>query len=253
MSDVPKISIITVVYDAATTIDDCLRSVVSQSYPCEHIVIDGGSTDGTQQRIANYPHLATVISEKDHGIYDAMNKGIQLASGDIVGILNSDDFYCHDSVLALIARVFASSRIDALFADLVYVKPDNLDKIVRYYSGADFTLAKFASGCMPPHPTFFVRRECYERYGLFKVDYRIAADFELMARFMVQHRINCHYLPEVIIKMRTGGVSTRSLKSNIILNQEILRACNENGITTNLLKIYSKYLYKCKQLICRPK
>ena len=243
---------ITPVYNGSATIADCLTSISLQTHHCEHIVIDGASTDGTLELIRKFPHVARLISEPDKGIYDAMNKGIIEARSDVVGILNADDVYIDEHVIAKVATAFDVLPIDALFADLVFVKPDNLNKVVRYYSGNKFTLSKFASGWMPPHPTFFVRRECYEKYGLFKTDYTIAADFELLARFLVKHRINCHYLPETIVKMRTGGVSTRSLKSNMILNREMLRACAENGIATNIVRVYSKYFTKWMQLITRP-
>ena len=195
---------------------------------------------------------ARVLSEPDNGIYDAMNKGIGLATGDIVGILNSDDFYSGPNVLGKIAASFQQNGVDAVFADLVYVRPDNLNRVVRYYSGAKFSLANFASGWMPPHPTCFIRRECYRKYGLFKIDYKIAADFELLARFMVKCGVKCNYLPEVIIKMRTGGVSTRNLWSTWVLNKEVLRACKENGIPTNMIKVYSKYFRKLAQIFARP-
>ncbi|MCX5796576.1 MAG: glycosyltransferase family 2 protein [Elusimicrobia bacterium] len=249
-----KISIITVVYNNVHTIEDCIKSVLGQTWSdLEYIIIDGGSTDGTLELINRSARGARIVSEPDKGIYDAMNKGIALATGDVVGILNSDDFYVDDRVIEKVAAAFDTLAIDALFADLVYVRPDKPDKIVRYYSGADFTLDKFAAGWTPPHPTFFVRRECYLKWGLFKTDYKIAADFDLMARLLVKHGIRYHYLPEVIIKMRTGGVSTRSFYSNMVSNREMLRACAENGIATNRFKIYSRFFTKCMQLFARPK
>lgn len=264
------VSIITATYNAAPTIADCLESVHSQTIPVEHIIIDGASTDNTvdivQRSTFNVRGFAgpgsrapdhglpgsRILSEPDNGIYDAMNKGIRLATGDIIGILNADDFYANQQVIEKVTALFRESGADALFADLVYVRPDNLDKVVRYYSGANFSPDKFAWGWMPPHPTFFVRRELYERYGLFRTDYRIAADYELTARFLARHRVKYVYLPEVIVRMRTGGVSTRNLRSNWILNREILRACAENGIPTNMLKVYSKYFRKVTQLFERP-
>lgn len=248
----PSISIITAVYNGELFIKDCLDSIHSQTVPVEHLVIDGASTDNTLDVVREISPSAKILSEPDNGIYDAMNKGIRMASGDIVGILNADDFYAGPQVLEKVTTVFQESGVDALFADLVYVRPDNLDKVVRYYSGAGFSPDKFAWGWMPPHPTFFVRRELYERYGMFRTDYRIAADYELTARFLAKHKVRYSYLPEVIVRMRTGGVSTRNMRSNLILNQEILRACAENDIPTNVLKVYSKYFRKMSQLFKRP-
>lgn len=249
----PTVSIITVVRNGAKTLADCIISVQSQSYPIEYIVIDGASSDNTLGIINDYRSgISKIISEPDSGIYDAMNKGIAMATGDIIGILNADDIYINAQVIEKVAAAFDAFSIDSLFADLVFVRPENLDKIVRFYSASDFSVLKFALGWMPPHPTFFVKRECYEKYGVFKTDYEIAADFELMTRFLVKHSVSYYYLPEVIIKMRTGGISTKSLKSNIILNNEIMRACAENGITTNIFKVYSKYFSKCRQLFSIP-
>jgi glycosyltransferase involved in cell wall biosynthesis len=249
-----KISIITVVFNNAATIADCINSVASQTYSnIEHIVVDGASSDGTQAIVEmNRDKISKYISEPDNGIYDAMNKGIRLATGDVLGILNSDDFYAGPHVIEKVVALFHESGAAALFADLVYVRPGNLDQTVRYYSGAGFTPDKFAWGWMPPHPTFFVRRELYERYGLFRTDYKIAADFELTARFLARHKVLFAYLPEVIVRMRTGGISTRNLRSNWILNGEILRACAINGINTNYFKVYSKYFSKVMQLLKRP-
>jgi len=248
----PSVSIITATYNSAAAIGDCLKSVSSQTWPVEHIIIDGASTDNTLEIVRRVSPSARIFSEPDDGIYDAMNKGIRLATGDIVGILNSDDFYVGPHVLEKVATLFRQSGADAMFADLVYVRAENLNRVVRYYSGAGFTPENFAWGWMPPHPTFFVRRELYERYGLFHTDYRIAADYELTARFLCRHKARYIYLPEVIVKMRLGGASTRGLRSTWILNREILRACAENGINTNFCKIYSKYFRKIMQLFRRP-
>lgn len=248
-----KISIVTVCFNSAATISDTIKSVLSQRYKnIEYIIVDGASTDNTLDIVRASSSHIRFCSEPDRGIYDAMNKGIRMATGDVVGILNADDFYINDLILDNVAKTFLEKRVDSLFADLVYVHPDNLSKIVRYYCASNFTPEKFASGWMPPHPTFFVKREIYERYGLFKIDYKIASDFELLARFLNKHRISYHYLPEVLIKMRTGGVSTKNLRSNWILNKEIVRACSENDIQTNLVKVYSKYLTKIFQIVGRP-
>ncbi|MBV5328665.1 MAG: glycosyltransferase [Chlorobium sp.] len=248
----PQVSIVTAALNSSATIADCLKSVASQTYPTEHIIIDGASTDNTLEIVRRISPSASILSEPDKGIYDAMNKGIQLATGDIVGILNSDDFYIGPRVIEKVVALFRESSADALFADLIYVRPDCPDRVVRYYSGAGFTPDKFSWGWMPPHPTFFVKRHLYERYGLFRTDYKIAADYELTARFLARHKVRFAYLPEVLVCMRTGGVSTRSLRSNWILNREILRACAENGISTNIVKVYSKYFRKVMQLFSRP-
>jgi glycosyltransferase involved in cell wall biosynthesis len=248
-----KISIITVAFNAADTIEDTIRSVLGQDHPdIEYIVIDGASTDGTQEVINRHrDRIAHVVSEPDNGIYDAMNKGIRLATGEVIGILNSDDFYVDSRVISRVAEAFADENIGAIFADLVYVRPDNLDKPVRRYNSKGFHPEKFAYGWMPAHPTFFLRKQYYDRYGLYKTDYRIAADYELLIRMLYVHKIPYVYIPEVFIKMRLGGASTRSVRSTIILNKEILRACQENGIATNPLKVYSKYPKKLLELIKR--
>ena len=182
-----------------------------------------------------------------------MNKGIRLATGDIIGILNSDDFYINNDVISTVVNVFMAENVDSVFADLVYVRADDLDKIVRYYSLATFHPKKMAYGWMPAHPTFFAKIKIYEQYGLYKTDYRIAVDYELIARFLVKNKVSYSYISQVLVKMRTGGASTRNLKSNWILNKEILRACAENGIKTNMIKVLSKYPTKIPQSIKKPK
>jgi len=249
-----KISIITVVYNNKETIQDAMDSVLLQKYDdLEYIIVDGASTDGTVEIIKDilkrYPERnVKFISEKDNGIYDAMNKGIRNSTGDVIGILNSDDFYVSNNVISIVVNEFITKKVESVFADLVYVRTDDLDKIVRYYSSAIFHPGKMAYGWMPAHPTFFVKREVYEQYGLYKTDYKIAADYELIARFLVKNKVSYSYIPEVLVKMRTGGASTRNLKSNWILNKEILRACTENDIKTNIFRIYSKYFAKVFQL-----
>lgn len=254
-----KISIITVVYNNKDTIQDAMNSVLSQNYDSlEYTIVDGASTDGTveviKKAVKRYPERnIKFISEKDDGIYDAMNKGIRLAKGDITGILNSDDFYINNDVISTVVNEFMTKNVDSVFADLVYVRVDDLDKIVRYYSSACFHPKKMAYGWMPAHPTFFAKKKIYEQHGLYKTDYRIAADYELIARFLVKNKVSYSYIPQVLVKMRTGGTSTRNLKSNWILNKEILRACAENGIKTNIIKVLSKYPTKIFQLIKKQK
>jgi len=193
--------------------------------------------------------ITKFVSEKDNGLYDAMNKGIALATGEVVGILNSDDFYIDEFVIEKVAKVFEEKEVDSVFADLVYVKSNDLEKTVRYYDSSKFHPSKFPYGWMPAHPTFFVKREVYEKYGIFKTDYKIASDYEILVRFLKKYELSYFYLNEVIIKMRMGGISTSGLKSNYILNKEIIRACKENGIDTNWIKVLSKYPSKILGLL----
>ena len=254
-----KISIITVVYNNKETIQDAINSVLLQNYDnLEYIIVDGASTDGTVDVINEALRIHSkknikFISEKDNGIYDAMNKGIRTSGGDVIGILNSDDFYINNDIISVVVNEFITKGVDSIFADLVYVRSDDLDKIVRYYSSAGFYPKRMAYGWMPAHPTFFVKKKIYEQYGLYKADYRISADYELVARFLVKNRISYSYIPKILVKMRTGGASTRNLKSNWVLNKEILRACAENGIKTNIIKVFSKYPTKILQSIKTPK
>lgn len=237
-----KISIITVVLNHKATIRDAIDSVIRQTYKnVEYIIVDGASTDGTTKVIQSYGgKISKFISEKDRGIYDAMNKGLKLSTGDIIGILNADDFYIDELVIEKIMNAFQDKKVDSVFADLIYVKPDDLTKVVRYYDSSLCLPENFKKAMYPAHPTFFAKREMYEKYGYFKTDYKIAADFDLMARFLYTHKISYAYLPEPIIKMRVGGVST-SLKSLYINTLEQLRVCRENGIKTNLWTILLKY------------
>jgi glycosyltransferase involved in cell wall biosynthesis len=246
-----KISIITVSFNSAQTICDSIDSVLSQNYGnIEYIIIDGESTDGTIDLINGYgDRVSKFISESDTGIYDAMNKGISLATGDVIGILNSDDFYINEFVIEKVVKEF-EKKIDCLYADLVYVRSENLNKVVRYYDSSYFSLSKFAYGWMPAHPTFFVKKDIYNKYGIFRIDLKIAADFDLMARFLYTHNVTYHYMKEVLIKMRVGGVST-SFSSIWINNIETLRVCKDNGIKTNIFKILSSYPSKILGLLKR--
>ena len=246
-----KISIITVVRNNVKTIKDAIESILNQTYKnIEYIIVDGSSTDGTVELIKEYGNkINKFISEPDNGIYDAMNKGIRLATGDIVGILNSDDFYINNQVIEEVVKEFEEKEVDSVYADLVFVKPENTKKVVRYYDSSHFSIEKFAYGWMPAHPTFFVKREMYEKYGVFKTDYKIAADYELLVRFLAKKKVSYSYMQEPIVKMRIGGASTSGIKSNYILNKEIIRACKENDIDTNWFKILSKYPKKILGLI----
>jgi glycosyltransferase involved in cell wall biosynthesis len=237
-----KISIITVVWNNASTIKDAIDSVLSQTYKnIEYIIVDGASTDGTVEIVQNYgDKISKFISEKDKGLYDAMNKGIGLATGDIVGILNSDDFYIDNHVIEKVVNEFQEKQVDSVYADLVFVKPENLDKTVRYYDSSSCGPENFQYALYPAHPTFFVKKEVYDKFGVFKIDYKIGADFDIMVRFLYTNSISYSYIKKPLIKMRVGGVST-SFSSIWINSMEQLRVCKENGIKTNIFKILMKY------------
>jgi len=241
-----KISIITVVYNNAATIRDAIESVLKQSYAdVEYIVVDGGSNDGTVDIIKSYGEkIDKFISEKDKGLYDAMNKGIKMATGDVVGTLNSDDFFYDDKVLANIAAGFEDGQPEAVIGDIVFIRNASEDSILRKYSSAKWSPGRFAWGYMPAHPSFYARRDLFERFGLYKTDYQIASDYELLIRHLLVHQVKWKYLPIITTKMRLGGASTRGIKSVLTLNKEIARACRENGIYTNYFMIYSKYFFK---------
>ena len=246
-----KVSIITVCYNSENTINDAIKSVLSQTYPeIEYIIVDGLSTDNTINIINSFgKHIFKFISEPDQGIYDALNKGIKSANGDIIGILHSDDFFYDNSIISKVADAFTNSNIDAIYGDVQFVDSNDISRIVRQYSSKNFSLAKFRYGIMPAHPTFYVRREIFERFGYYKADYKIAADFEILLRFMLINNIQCKYLNFPFVRMRTGGISNRTFLSRYLLNKEVLRACRENGIKTNYFLIYSKYLIKMWEFI----
>ena len=245
-----KISIITACYNSAATITDTLNSVAAQDYPnIEHICVDGLSSDNTVNIIRSFPHVAQCISEKDRGLYDAINKGIQMATGDVVGILNSDDFFPETNIVSSIAEAFARTGADAVYGNVAFVRPGKLNKIVRLYSSAKFTPKKFAYGYMPAHPSFYLKKTCYERFGLYQHDYKIAADYELLMRMIYTHKISYSFLDKIFVYMRTGGVSNQTLKSRYVLNKEIVRACKENGVNTNMAILSLKYLRKIGEYI----
>lgn len=241
-----KISIITVCYNSKEHIRDTIESVFNQTYPeIEYIVVDGGSEDGTVDIIKSFSgKISQWISEPDGGIYDAMNKGIRMATGDVVGIVNSDDFFHrHDSIEA-VARCFQENEVESVFADIIFVKRENSNKHIRYYSSKSFRPWKMRFGFMPAHPTFFVYRKAFQDYGYYDTSFSIAADFELMVRLFLKFKISYKYINIDLMKMRTGGVSTRSLKSTFIINKENLRALKKNGFYSNYVFLFSRYLIK---------
>ena len=249
-----KISLITVTFNSDRTLCDTIQSVISQHFTnIEYIIVDGSSQDNTIEIIKKYEPLfqgrLKWISEKDNGLYDAMNKGIHMATGDIVGIINSDDFYHRNDVITKDAEAFNNTDTQAVYGDVRFVNPKKLDKTVRYYSSKNFTPHLFRYGFMPAHPTFFTYRKYFEEFGYYKTDYKIAADYELLIRFLYVHQLKSKYLPFDFMKMRTGGTSTASVKSNILLNKEIVRACRENEIWTCLPLLCLKYAVKVFELL----
>ena len=245
-----KISIITTTYNSSAFIADCLKSVNNQTYNnIEHIIIDGASKDNTLEIIKNVPsRIVKIVSEPDKGIYDAMNKGIKLATGDVIGILNSDDFFTSDNVIQSVVDTFHNNNIDALYGDVHFVDPDDLNKCVRYYSSAVFKPTLFRFGFMPAHPSFYMKRECYEKFGLFALDYKIASDYDLLIRYLYKEKIKYKYLKKDFVTMRTGGISTENFYSRVTLNKEIVKACRKYGIYTNMFMLSLKYLYKIFEL-----
>ena len=232
-----------------SVLTECLNSVDSQSHNnIEHIVIDGASTDGTLTLLnSKKDQLSILVSESDDGIYDAMNKGIKLAKGDIIGFLNSDDFYANNEVISKVVSEFKKEpSLDACYADLIYVNQSNKSKIVRNFKSSEFKQGLFSKGWCPPHPTFFVRRSVYEHYGNFDLNYRIASDVDLMMRFLEIHKIKSRHIPEVWVKMRMGGTTNKNFKNIWAQNQEVLSSFDKNGLSVNLIifviyKIFSRF------------
>jgi glycosyltransferase involved in cell wall biosynthesis len=209
-----KVSVITVAYNSEKTIRGTIESVLNQDYPdLEYIIIDGESKDGTPDIVRSYGSgITRFVSEKDSGIYNAMNKGLSYATGEIVGFLNSDDLYAHSSVIRGIVRCFTEKSVDSVHTDLVYVKQDDVTAVVRTWRSVAFRPGMFATGIFPPHPTFYVKKKIYDVYGGFDETYRVAADFDLMLRFLEVHRVTNAYLSEVSVRMRAGGASNGSLR-----------------------------------------
>ena len=265
------ISIITATYNAAATIASCLQSVISQTHPVEHIIIDGASTDATLPLVREITPHARILSELDQGIYDAMNKGIALATGEVIGTLNADDFYASPHILAQVAAAFEDPEVMCCYGDLEYVKecsrfgvkgsrsgvqdltsvtePGTLHgfTVVRYWKSGRYTFRSFYWGWMPPHPTFFVRRSVYEQFGVFRLDLGSAADYELMLRLLLKYGLKTAYIPKVLVQMRTGGASNETLTARIKANRMDRRAWEVNGLIPYPWTLYCKPLRKVGQ------
>lgn len=250
MSRLMKVSIITVSYNSSATIGDTLRCIADQDYPSiEHIIIDGGSTDSTMEIVKKYSHVEKYLSEKDKGLYDAMNKGLALATGDFIGILNSDDVYSNANVISKVVTLFKESGESALYGDLQYVKATDLNAITRYWKSGSFKRSNFYYGWMPPHPTFFVKKEVYDKVGLFNTSLRSAADYEMMLRILVKYNYRAAYLPEVLVKMRGGGVSNASFRHRMKANLEDRKSWAINGLSPHFFTLYLKPIRKIFQFI----
>ncbi|UZE93505.1 MAG: glycosyltransferase [Candidatus Nealsonbacteria bacterium] len=249
MTNFPLISIITVVLNGKKTIEKTLKSVLEQGYEnIEYIIIDGGSTDGTLDIINRYKDkIKKIVSEPDKGIYDAMNKGIAMASGDIIGILNGDDLYADGNVIKKVVEKMEEDKADVCWGDLIYVNANNSDKIVRYWKSSEYKEGKFQKGWMPPHSTFFVKKQIYKKYGVFNLDFPISADYELMLRFLEKYKLKSCYMSQVLVKMRIGGQSNKNLLNIVKGNVECYKAYKINGLKISFLRIFLKPLSKISQ------
>lgn len=245
-----KVSIITVAWNSNKTIKDTIESVISQTYSnVEYIIVDGGSSDRTIDTVRSYANkISQFVSEPDEGIYDAMNKGIKLATGDIIGILNSDDFFSDNEVISSIVEAFTKTQADCVYGDLIYVDYQNTSKIVRYWQSQPFVSGLFQKGWHPAHPTFYVKKSHYEQYGLYNNDLKIAADYELMLRFLEKYHLTSTYLPKTLVTMRMGGASNQSVRNIIKANKESRQAWKLNELTPPYFILIRKPLSKIKQL-----
>ena len=250
-----KISVITVCVDSASTIRHTLESVRAQDYAdLEYIVVDGGSSDGTLDIIRGYGNrIDRLISGPDQGIYDAINKGLAAATGDVIGILHADDLYASTDALSTVARAFASTpQADMVFGDVVFVKPDDVGRVLRHYGSRRFRPWKLRFGWMPPHPGTFIRRSAYGRIGPYALDLKIAADYEMFVKAFLVHGMSFARVDRVLVRMRAGGLSTSGLRSSILLNREIVTACRRNGIYTNIFLVLLKTPFKLLELFRLP-
>lgn len=247
-----KVSLITCTYNSEKHLNHCINSVIQQDYQqIEYIIIDGNSSDSTIEIVKEYGDVIQLISEPDEGIYDALNKGIKLATGDIIGILHSDDFFSDHQVVSRIVDALNDTKSEIVYADIDFVANTNINKNLRHYSSKFFSPWMFRYGFQPAHPTFYTYRKNFEEYGFYKSDFKIAGDFELLLRFLYKHELSHKYINDTWVKMRLGGASTKGIKSNILLNKEILKACKLNNLHTSFFLIYLKYLVKWMSFIRR--
>jgi len=246
-----RVSIITVAYNSASTIRDTIDSVLAQDYAeLEYIIVDGNSKDDTLSIVHEYgDKISRVISEKDKGIYDAMNKGITLATGEVVGILNSDDFYADSQVISEVVRQFKQTNTDSVFGDLDYVKAFPPFEVVRKWRSGAFDALRFYKGWMPPHPSFFIKRHCYQQFGVFNLQFKRAADYELMLRMLLKNSISSSHLSKVLVKMRVGGASNASFKARLEANREDRLAWKVNGLKPKWLTLVRKPFSKILQYL----
>jgi glycosyltransferase involved in cell wall biosynthesis len=243
-----SITLITPVWNNADTIGHCLRSIKNQTTACQHILVDGGSTDGTLEIIEQHKAPdAILISEPDQGMYDAINKGLKRATGDIVGVLNADDFYAADDILEKVAAAFSDPTVDASYGDLLYVDREDTGKVIRTWRSGAYRREKFYAGWMPPHPTFYLRRRLYQKHGGYRLDLGSAADYELMLRMLLKYKANAAYIPQVLVHMRNQGMSNASLSNRLKANRNDRRAWRVNGIRPRPWTLVAKPLGKIRQ------
>lgn len=246
-----RVTVITACFNRIATIGEAIDSVARQTHrDIEHIVVDGGSRDGTLEVVERHrASLARVIHGPDKGVYDALNKGIAAATGEVIGFLHSDDVYAANDVIERVVAEMAPRSLDALYGDVAFVGGEGMNRVVRVYSSRRFRPGLLAWGWMPAHPALFVRRHVFREAGPFRTDYRIAGDFEFVARIFSRPDLRYAHLPAVLVKMRLGGISTKGWRSTLTLNREVLRACRQNGIPSNYLKILSKYPAKVLEFV----
>jgi glycosyltransferase len=250
-----KISIITAVFNRERTVAEAMESVLNQTYAnIEYIVIDGMSDDGTQRVIEKYrDRIDQYVREPDKGIYDALNKGIRLATGDVIGFLHADDLLAHNEVIASIARQFNSTSADAVYGELLYIDQQDQERIIRYWKSQKYLRNRFFYGWMPPHPTCYIKRKCYEQFGVFDDTMSISADYELLVRLFVKHEITASFLRDILVKMRVGGKSNASLKNRRLANREDATAWSKNGLKAPMGLRFTKPIRKLSQFWSRPK